>query len=524
MENQRIYCWQLAERASLMTSHSPSKSTFSDARQTVLLLILALTAGVLGGERWGTWKTENREQLQQRDSNALETSKLQRPPTEEEREGQIFLLNLINSNPAVRERTIRAFTDRNDLRIVSPLLTVFRFGPMNNFHIYTGPAFESLKEITGQDFGYDWEKWFEWWWQQDAPPEHPGFSTLLAHIYGDIDPDLGFLMYPGWPTEIRRDTIMWGGVKFDGIPALIGPQAVPANHPDAALYLDNEPVFGVVFNGEARAYPLRVMDWHEMVNDTVGGQQFAISYCTLCGAAVGYNTNTSELGRIIFGSSGFLRNSNKLMYDRATRTLWSAIEGRPLLGPLTRDHSDFVLERLPVVRTSWATWKAKHPNTTVITTRTGYRRDYRPGKPYGDYFASPETMFPVMRRDNRLKTKQWIYTQIIDGEPKAYPVKLFVDTPLIHDTHQERDLLLLGDPMELSVRAYATQGKTFQLKDDGDLTVLRDQATGAEWRVTEEALIGPQEEALPRLPGHLAYWFGWFAAHPDTEVYQAPGK
>src|SRR5262249_16913321 len=155
----------------------------------------------------------------------------------------------------------------------------------------------------------------------------------------------------------------------DGIPALDNPRMIAA---DAAAYLNSDdPVFGIEINGDARAYPLRIANWHEMVNDIVGGVPVSLAYCTLCGAGILFDGRVEGPDQpFTFGSSGLLYRSNKLMYDRQTRSLWSQFSGRPVVGPLTG--SGVELHLLPVMLTSWAQWRLLHPETRVLSLDTGF--------------------------------------------------------------------------------------------------------------------------------------------------------
>ena len=183
---------------------------------------------------------------------------------------------------------------------------------------------------------------------------------------------------------------------------------------------DSDYVFGIVLGGEARAYPLRIMDWHEMANDVVGGAPVSIPYCTLCGSAIAYNPKIGET-TYTFGSSGLLYRSNKLMYDHNTQSLWSALSGEPVAGKLV--DRDLKLEVLPIVRTTWGEWKRKHPETTVLDIRTGHDRDYNK-EPYKEYFESSKTMFPVPVEDSRVALKEFVFALRIGKIRKAYPLNI----------------------------------------------------------------------------------------------------
>jgi hypothetical protein len=219
---------------------------------------------------------------------------------------------------------------------------------------------------------------------------------------------------------------------------------------------------------------------------------------------------------LTFGSSGFLYRSNKLMYDRNTDTLWHQLWGTPAFGRLVG--SGIELERLPVTLTTWEAWVAEYPDTKVMALETGFVRDYSVGAAYGDYFASPDTMFPVWQRSQILPAKSWVFTQLIDGQPKAYPLSLLAEERLINDTLAGLDLVVVFDEGGHGARAYARGGHTLALPSSKTTSTLTD-ATGTTWQVTETALISPEGERLARLPGHMAYWFGWYSFFPHTEIY-----
>lgn len=220
-----------------------------------------------------------------------------------------------------------------------------------------------------------------------------------------------------------------------------------------------------------------------------------------------------------FGSSGFLYRSNKLMYDRQTDTLWHQLWGTPAFGPLVG--SGIQLERLPVTLTTWEAWSADHPDTKVMAFDTGFVRDYSVGAAYADYFDSPDTMFPVWRRSNLLPTKSWVFTQLIAGQPRAYPLSVLKEEGVVNDTLAGQKLVVIHDEGGHGARAYDRGEHTFT---PGDTSAELVDESGAAWQVTENALINAQGDSLARQPGHMAYWFGWFSFYPRTEVYGVEGE
>ncbi len=235
---------------------------------------------------------------------------------------------------------------------------------------------------------------------------------------------------------------------------------------------------------------------------------------TLCGSGILFDTRVP--GRrepFVFGSSGLLYRSNKLMYDTETESLWNQFTGEPVVGELTE--SEIVLKVLPVVITSWNDWLTAHPHTTVLSLDTGFDRDYRPGRPYGQYFASPELMFPVVVRDRRLDPKDRIFV-LRDGKAEmAWALSLFDGAAALHDRVGTRDVVLIGDAEFETVRAYDSGGRTFTVVADDPAHV---ESGGTLWSVSEDALTGPDGETLPRLPGHMAYWFAYQSYHPGKPV------
>jgi hypothetical protein len=220
-----------------------------------------------------------------------------------------------------------------------------------------------------------------------------------------------------------------------------------------------------------------------------------------------------------FGSSGFLFRSNKLMYDRQTNSLWNHLTGEPVVGSLA--NGEVRLRVLPVVVTTWNEWRIAHPDTRVLALETGYRRDYSPGRPYGRYFASPDTMFPVSPRSDRLRTKDVVFGLRVGEHRKAYPLDVFRHVPVVNDRVGTTSVVVLGKAETRSVRAYERSTLTFQ--QGAGPEDLVETTTGARWRVAEERLTEVATgRTLPRLGGHLAFWFGWYAFFPDAEVYAPP--
>ncbi len=505
----------------------------------------------------------------------------------------LLTLSPVGETPA-RERVLREIAAAGDTRFIPPLVDLMRFARGRSELIL---VVETLQRLAGRDApARDWAGMVEWVGRRPELKAPPGYVGWKGALHAEIDPRFADFLRDGVTARVRVEEVQWGGVRVDGIPALVNPRmTAPA---EAGWLADHDAVFGVSVNGDARAYPLRILDWHEMANDVVGGTPVALAYCTLCGSGVLFDARAG--GRTFeFGSSGFLFRSNKLMYDRETNTLWNHLTGEPVIGALAA--SDIRLERLPVVVTSWGEWRRQHPATKVLDLKTGHDRPYNAGAAYGRYFASTGTMFPVWLKSRALHEKARVFTLVIEGRAKAYALEALDRAGgVLNDTFAGRALVVHYRDAVGRVRLPASWGGGFandltlpaaqaairkrptivrdlaaeqllamptatrlalleaHTLDDrsGPLTGehaldprLRDEVAsrgligetrayargahrfragardalvderGREWRVTEEALVGPDSERLARVPGELAYWFGWFAFFPTTELY-----
>lgn len=254
------------------------------------------------------------------------------------------------------------------------------------------------------------------------------------------------------------------------------------------------------------------MGWHEMLNDVVGGVPVALAYCTLCGSGILFDTTVE--GRqepLVFGSSGLLYRSNKLMFDRETQSLWNQFTGEPVVGAMVNQgpsaDSEFKLDTLPMTITTWEHWKQSNKDTTVLSLQTGYVRNYDSGVTYQEYFDSPDLMFPsVVRDESQVQRKDFVFGIQTLGASKAWPIRSFVNKSIINDQVGAQSIVLVGDADTRTVRAYERlNNEKFMATSDGQLS-----SDAGVWTVTEESLVtsdGQQRRA--RIAGHVSYWFAW---------------
>jgi hypothetical protein len=415
--------------------------------------------------------------------------------------------DLLLPDPEVATDAERAILDGWEDSQAAMLVELHRFAQRRDRPRVLG----LLERATGQSFGRDMDRWWDWIWATN-PGTHPNYSMFKAVLYASIDPSFRDYFDDSLPAKIRLDEIRWGGVRRDGIPPLDLPALIDVGR---AGYLDDDDiVFGVAINGDERAYPKRIMAWHEMFKDTIAGEHFTGVYCTLCGTMILYRS-TIDGEHHELGTSGFLYRSNKLMYDHDTRSLWSTLSGGPVVGPLAE--RDIELEPLFVVTTTWGEWRRRHPRTKVLSLDTGYRRDYSEGNAYRDYFSTDELMFSVPELDTRLKNKDEVVALRFTTAPGlqlAIAVDFLAGRTVYHDSLGPVDFVVLTDQSGAS-RVYETGGRRFSSWDGLDGVL---DETGERWTLTEAALTIPPRTSLRRLPSHRAFWFGWYAQYPETRL------
>jgi hypothetical protein len=430
-------------------------------------------------------------------------------------EGYGLLQRLTSHAAEERRAAARRLIAAGDASLVPGLVDTYFFIPRNE----RAEALSALAALTGETPGERYHDWVELVGRREDLVPKPGYPAYKAGLFSRLDPRYGKILAPEAPARIRPQEIVFGGVPVEGIPALDRPACVPAA---AAAYLTgSERVFGVSVGGEARAYPLRILDWHEMVNDVVGGEPVTLSYCTLCGSGVLYATRTPAGGAYTFGTSGLLYRSNKLMIDRQTLSLWNNLTGEPVMGPLAG--SPLRLPVLPLVVTTWEEWRTRHPNTTVLALdremerRWGYT--YLPGAAERKRAG---VAFPVWLKSGALDPKAEVYAVRLGDQAKAYPVERALKERVINDRLGDEPLVVVADPESGAVRAYHRGGRTFAPgRQAGELV----DGDGRRWTVGEDALApqgpGPGLPPLPRLPGHQAFWFAWYSFFPRAELYGA---
>jgi hypothetical protein len=434
--------------------------------------------------------------------------------------GYALIRIAMSGQEAARREAARKLAESGDPAWIPPLTDALFFLHPDERE----PVLGALRQLAGDDPGARYHDWVELVGRRTDIVPPAGYLDWKGQLLSRIDKQYRTLFGPSTQTLIRPEEILWGGVRFDAIPALDDPPHVAAAAEHGLD--DREKVFGVSVGGERRAYPLRYVSWHELVNDTLGGQPVAVTYCALCGSGIAWSARNPAGGRHTFGTAGLLYRSDKLMFDRATQTLWLQMTGEPVVGPLAAPLSghSVTLDMLPMTLTTWGEWKTLHPDTTVLqlSDRFGARWSYRYTPGAAD-LARSGVSFPLWMKSRLLSQDEEVFGLRLLDHTKAWPVVKVTAQTVIDDRLGDTDLVLVGNPDSGAVRAYRRTGHTFH--PGPDATTLRDEADRP-WRVTEESLVPPAGLApaapLPRLPGHVALWFAWYGFHPQTEVWGAP--
>ncbi|MBI4675811.1 MAG: DUF3179 domain-containing protein [Chloroflexi bacterium] len=359
-------------------------------------------------------------------------------------------------------------------------------------------------------------------------------AAPTLNLLPDQDPPPG--ASAEFKTDFTRHTVPYaeifsGGPPKDGIPAIDTPKFVSVNDADGWLK-SNEPVILVEQNGDARAYPLQILIWHEIVNDTVGGVPVVVTFCPLCNTAIAFERTVN--GRVLdFGATGRLRYSNLVMYDRQTETWWQQATGEAIAGEMVGEQLNFV----PASIIAWSDLKTAHPNAQVLSRETGYKRPYGQN-PYVGYddVNNPPFLYRGPATPDKLKPIARVLTVELNGDAVAYPYDVLQTAPVVNDTVGGKPIVVFWKPGTASALdagsiangrdvgaglAYSREldNQVLNLKLDG--ARILDEQTGSEWNLFGQAVNGKlQGKQLTPIVAINHFWFSWAAFKPQTRIYR----
>ena len=317
--------------------------------------------------------------------------------------------------------------------------------------------------------------------------------------------------------SIPAAEVIDAGPGKDGIPSIDLPVMTEAvNITDIDPY---ELIVGVLHEGTIHAYSHNILDWHEVVNDSINFNGFVLSYCPLTGSAMAWDPDDSQ-GNTQFGVSGLLYNSNLILYDRATDSRWSQMLEKSVQGSRRNETPS----RVQVVETTWATWRAMYPDSFVMTRDTGFDRDYDV-YPYPGYRTDEDLLFPVSNLDNRLHPKKRVIGIRSDGASKVYQIDGFGSATLaVNDQFDGNPIVAVGnsdDNIAVIFSRVLPDGTVLTFNGlDGQLPNVMEDTEGNVWDVFGNAVSGPRSgERLAMTNSFTAMWFAWAAFFPSAEIH-----
>lgn len=338
-----------------------------------------------------------------------------------------------------------------------------------------------------------------------------------------------------WNTNWERHTIPYdeilsGGPPRDGIPSIDAPQFI-SQEAAAEWVAGNEPVIALEIEGDARAYPLQILTWHEIANDTVGNVPVAVTFCPLCNAAIVFDRRLN--GEVYeFGTSGLLRHSDLIMYDRTTESLWQQFTGEAIVGDLAGEQLTFI----PAPLISFDDFRSAYPDGVILSRETGFNRRYGTN-PYAGYDRIGQNPFLFRgEADERLPAMARVVTVSADDVSVAYPYEVLAEEGVIHDEVAGEAVVVFYasgtssalDTAQIAEGADVGATGVFDPNLDGQrLTftqedgVFVDEETGSRWNILGQATEGPLAGAAlePVVHGN-EFWFSWAAFKPDTTIYE----
>ena len=345
----------------------------------------------------------------------------------------------------------------------------------------------------------------------------------------DVPSALARIDNPALPAPLVDPArVISGGPAPDGIPPIDAPRFQPAG--DVDWLTDDEPVLAPAIGQPARAYPVRILIWHEIVNDTIDGRPVAVTYCPLCNSALAFDRRLGER-LLTFGTSGKLYLSDLVMYDRQTESLFSQIEGRAIAGVLAGEE----LDRVPVQTVTWAAWREANPDGWVLSRDTGVDRDYG-RNPYTGYDTPGSQPFLFDGEpDPRLPPKERVAALGGDADPVVVPLGALTEAGVAEVEVSGRPVVVwsvagLRSALDTSQiaegRTIGATGAFDPVLDGRRLTFTRtspdrftDAETGSGWTVLGQAVDGPLAGARLDPVDHVdTFWFAWAAFHPDTRI------
>ena len=412
-----------------------------------------------------------------------------------------------------------------DQRWVPWVLDLLRFGGSQDVTVASMRALQTLTAIESSgEFSTDYVRYGSWLRTNGIDPGK-GYGIWKQVLYSRVDFQYENLLAQV-NDRVKLGTIQWGGVRRGGIPELNSPDRLTPTEAD--FMTPDELVLGVVIGDEVGAYPVRFLARHELLNDVVGGVPVALGYCTLCLTALMFDRRLPNGDEITFQTSGLLMDSNKIMIDNETESLWNHLSGTAFAGLLAGTK----LDQYPVATVRWTDWLADHPDTFTLATppttffpetpeRPPITYDYTPGAAYRTYYSSEDLWFPTLETPDAFELKDEVVTVDRNGHALALGLKaLEAVGPFVYVLGNEPLVIV---PNQGGARIYSAadvegvpatawrHGAAVEVAPGG---VLHD-----ELRVNGVDGRNRVDIRVPRIVSSQSFWFAWYGLHPDTEIW-----
>ncbi len=389
------------------------------------------------------------------------------------------------------------------------LLDIFRLGRSTRIDTAAVQSLTTLSGLASQGHRTDDYRTYGNWVYDTRPDPGPGYDRWKQQLYGSIDPEFAELLAQVDDRQLLAE-IQWGGVGRGGIPELNNPDRLTVQ--EAEWVTDDELILGVTVNGEAVAYPVRILGHHELANDVVGGLDVAMVYCTLCRSGLLFEREVD--GQLLnFQTSGLLVESNKIMVDNETDTLWRHQTGVGLAGALV----DAELVQHPVLTTTWAEWVETHPDTEVVDIpdpiffenpeQPPIAYEYDAGGAYRFYYEDPDTWFPIFDTPDTFELKDSIIGLTFDGAHLAVGVDALIDEgPHVFEIGSSQILLV---PTNGGARGFDVSG----------LGISTGSWSVSDGDVSDDEVTLTNGESAPRVVVPQLFWFAWYGQHTETKTW-----
>ncbi|MBI4431031.1 MAG: DUF3179 domain-containing protein [Candidatus Omnitrophica bacterium] len=407
--------------------------------------------------------------------------------------------NVTHHNVRIKETAIEELGQLRDTRAIPILIDLLSAGDASSEKIIL-----ALKKLSQKDYGGNWLDWASWTRALEISPIDV-YDEFKKDLFKRLDPALAIFSFDRMAPGITLQDLFWSGELKDGAPAINSPKMVRER---AATFLgDDDIVYGILVGGAARAYPEKILNWHLIINDTVGPRPVTLMMCPYSRTASAYDTH--ELNGLTFGFSGLVAQQSFVMYDHRNAGLWNASTGKAITGSSAAE--GLSLTRIPITRTTWKAWRDATSKSLVLDINTGYKINYEDLSPFKSF---------EMEQDNSAQNPL-VYGVYLQKSAKAYLITELREKRIVNDNIGGLDLVILYENKGGAIYTFERNAHNFV--ECGGSTVT-DQ-NGQLWKIKEDALYSKEsDKTLKRLPGQTALLSAWLTWYPESKYEHARTK